>query len=153
MFSARDGFVYGMQREDGRVILGGFRDVEKNFAVNQSDDSILDSVVVHKMKRFLLDTFQNVSSEELEIEQIWSGIIGWSFDDTPFVGEIRENVYVCAGFCGHGMCQTFLCGKAVAEMILNRIPEHYVASFKPDLEKRKVRTADYYAGHTVDVDT
>jgi len=151
VFSARGGFVYGFQREDGRIILGGFRDCETDFGVNQDDDNSLNNNVLEEMKTFLLDTFDLFAEDEiLEIENVWTGIIGWSFDDTPFVGQVRKNIYVCVGFCGHGMCQTFLCGKAIADMIMDRVPDHYVASFEPNLEKRCVCTADFYAGHTGD---
>ena len=94
----------------------------------------------------------------------WSGVIGWSCDNLPWVGMLphRPAHYVCAGFSGHGMAQTFLCGKAVAEMI--RVKEEnnnavnggvvgrtttvaermwsqlrYVPAFAPNIERRRLR--------------
>lgn len=47
--------------------------------------------------------------------------MGYSKDGFPWVGEILEkpNMYICAGFSGHGMPQAFLSARAIAEMITN----------------------------------
>jgi hypothetical protein len=49
----------------------------------------------------------------------WTGIMGFSRDDHPWVGPIPEkpNLYIAAGYTGHGMPNTWLCGKAVALMM------------------------------------
>ena len=49
----------------------------------------------------------------------WSGIMGFSRDEHPFVGPVPDTspgLYVSAGYTGHGMPNTWLCGKAVALM-------------------------------------
>lgn len=45
--------------------------------------------------------------------------MGFSRDDKPWIGALpdNENTYVAAGFTGHGMPNTWLCGKAVATMV------------------------------------
>jgi glycine/D-amino acid oxidase-like deaminating enzyme len=47
--------------------------------------------------------------------------MGYSDDGCPYVGEIpyRSGQYVCAGFTGHGMPQTFLAAEAIASMIVH----------------------------------
>jgi len=49
----------------------------------------------------------------------WSGIMGFSRDDHPWVGPLpsQPNLYIAAGFTGHGMPNTWLSGKAVAVML------------------------------------
>eukprot|EP00939_MAST-03C_sp_MAST-3C-sp1_P001754 g1754.t1 len=153
-FSCRGGFVYGMQREDGRVVLGGFRDTESDGSngVEKWDDSSYDESVFEEMRTFLAKHF-DIVEDEIAVEAQWTGIIGWSCDDTPWVGGVpgRENVFVCAGFSGHGMCQAFLCGAFVAEMVMgNPNPALFVESFRPDFSRK--RTADYSSGHTSDAE-
>jgi glycine/D-amino acid oxidase-like deaminating enzyme len=47
--------------------------------------------------------------------------MGYSNDGCPYVGEIpeRSGQYVCAGFSGHGMPQTFLAAEATASMVVD----------------------------------
>ncbi len=48
--------------------------------------------------------------------------MGFSRDELPWVGELpnKPNLYMAAGFTGHGMPNTWLCGKAVAGMVQNK---------------------------------
>ncbi|KAH8701675.1 FAD dependent oxidoreductase [Talaromyces proteolyticus] len=58
----------------------------------------------------------------------WTGIMGFTIDDSPIVGKVPYGIsgrasssgaeWVAAGFCGHGMAYCWLTGKAVADMIL-----------------------------------
>ena len=45
--------------------------------------------------------------------------MGFSRDELPWIGPVPDtrNLYVAAGFTGHGMPNTWLCGKAVALMV------------------------------------
>jgi glycine/D-amino acid oxidase-like deaminating enzyme len=47
--------------------------------------------------------------------------MGYSNDGCPYVGELpdRSGQYVCAGFSGHGMPQTFLAAEAIASMVVD----------------------------------
>jgi glycine/D-amino acid oxidase-like deaminating enzyme len=47
--------------------------------------------------------------------------MGYSNDGCPYIGEIpgRSGQYVCAGFSGHGMPQTFLAAEAIASMVVD----------------------------------
>lgn len=70
----------------------------------------------------------------------WTGVIGWSEDNLPWVGSVpgRPAHLVCAGFSGHGMAQTFLCGAAVAHIArTGAAPWRFVSSFIPDLLRRR----------------
>jgi glycine/D-amino acid oxidase-like deaminating enzyme len=63
------------------------------------------------------------------IKTQWTGIMGFSADRNPFVGQTgRKNVYVVAGFTGHGMPLGSLCARKVVDLILtgeNSIPAHF----------------------------
>lgn len=49
----------------------------------------------------------------------WTGIMGYSRDGHPWVGGLpnTEGLWVCAGYTGHGMPNTSLCGRHVARLI------------------------------------
>ena len=59
--------------------------------------------------------------EELEAEYSWSGIMGYSRDSRPWVGEMpgMRGVFVAAGYTGHGMPNGPMCARAVVEMIVS----------------------------------
>eukprot|EP01052_Picozoa_sp_SAG31_P012687 SAG31_NODE_747_length_12395_cov_129.196405_3_plen_685_part_00 len=149
------GFNYWIQRSDGRVVLGGFRDKEEvsvrsdgvACGVDVFDDSTVDSGVFADMKSFLATTFEGYKF--VPVEQEWTGILGWSCDDMPWVGELpgSPGFYVCAGFCGSGLWRAFGCGTAVAEKICGLVPHAWVNAWEVDLSRDW--TADLAAGRAV----
>jgi hypothetical protein len=60
--------------------------------------------------------------------------MGYSRDEHPWVGQLpgKPNLFISAGFTGHGMPNTWLCGKAVANMVQN----HFDASSLRDAYDR-----------------
>ncbi|OHE93985.1 FAD dependent oxidoreductase [Colletotrichum orchidophilum] len=66
------------------------------------------------------------SKKELEASHEWTGIMAFSRDGRPWVGQVPpgsvlgggEGLWVCAGYTGHGMPQAALCGRAVAGMMI-----------------------------------
>lgn len=144
--SCEDGFVYLHQRPDGRVVVGGFRNQEAGMGVGVADDSGVVDGVVDSVRRFVPSRF-DVGGAGVVVDQVWTGIIGWSCDDLPWVGPVPGHpaVFVCGGFSGHGLTQTFLCGKAVAALALGQKPTHFLDRFLPSLERRN--TANLIAGH------
>ena len=59
--------------------------------------------------------------------------MGFSSDGVPWVGPLPHapGQWLVAGFSGHGMPQTFLCGRAIAQMVLGRTPRPFVDRFLP----------------------
>jgi glycine/D-amino acid oxidase-like deaminating enzyme len=68
------------------------------------------------------------------IRKEWTGIMGYSPDGIPFVGEMpwQEGLWVCAGFQGHGMVYCWMCAKALVEMMEGRDDEA-LRSWFPDV--------------------
>lgn len=126
------GYHYWHSRMDGTIILGGFRNNRKDRGVGVWKDDHVDVKDIQVAERLLhgLGFFKNENkenNEKVNIDLAWTGIIGWSMDGLPFVGpwyrdDKREESgeYVCAGFSGHGMTQTWLAGQVIAEMIMER---------------------------------
>ncbi|KAI9711563.1 MAG: hypothetical protein M1820_002128 [Bogoriella megaspora] len=103
------------------------------------DDSVVDPDVARYLRSTLLQALtleerESVqSSAELVAAREWTGVMGYSRDNLPFVGSIPSdycpggkgslrsscsNLWIAAGYTGHGMPNGLLCGRAVVDMIL-----------------------------------
>ena len=141
------GYHYWHSRQDGTIVLGGFRNTRPDRGVGvwqdgapAEKDVVAAEHLLHELGFFHESggTDRGARGDSLTIDQAWTGIIGWSMDGLPFVGPWERRggsqdgvggmagaegavaagkEYVCAGFSGHGMTQTWLAGKAVADMI------------------------------------
>ena len=116
----------------GELMFGGGRSYAHLAGVGISDDSAIDPPAAAYLRRELNVVLDLQSQdEELEATWEWSGIMGYSRDGHPWVGEVSEvlgkqkgeGLWVCAGYTGHGMPNTWLCGKAVAGLISGKREE------------------------------
>ncbi len=60
---------------------------------------------------------------EFEIERTWTGPSDRSVSGFPFFQESEKNVYVAAGYSGNGVVQSYLGGKVLASLLLNKQDE------------------------------
>jgi glycine/D-amino acid oxidase-like deaminating enzyme len=94
------------------------------FGADAADDSIVDEDSVAYLKRSLLDMLKlpgkTEGLAELYADYAWSGIMGFSRDTAPWVGQIpnSKSLWICAGYTGHGMPNAMLCAKGVVDMLL-----------------------------------
>ena len=107
----------------GHLMFGGGR--QHGESVGATDDSVLDPATAAYLRRRLVAALslpegQGPAASDVAFEAAaeWTGIMGFSRDERPWVGAVpdREGVFVAAGFTGHGMPNTWLCGKAAALM-------------------------------------
>lgn len=111
----------------GELMFGGGRWFAAKGGIGVSDDSGIDDPAAAYLRRELniVLNLQN-DDEELEASWEWSGIMGFSRDGRPWVGEVLEEMgggkglWVCAGFTGHGMPNARLCAKAVVDLMMGR---------------------------------
>ena len=131
---AGSSYVYHMQREDGRLVIGA--NAEPGSHVDDATDSVSPEVTER-----LLDEVRKVypALADVQAEQAWMGVLSWTSDGFPWVGELpsfrgeaARGIYVAAGFGCEGMVRCFASGRAVAEMLLGREP----TLFNPRCEKR-----------------
>jgi glycine/D-amino acid oxidase-like deaminating enzyme len=110
----RHGFDYWHQRQDGRVVAGGFRDVSLQSEFTAEERTT--PVVQEALERFVNDLF----GRELGVDYRWAGIFGMVFDFLPVVGPVPEldGVWTAGGYSGHGNVLGFGSGKLVARAIL-----------------------------------
>jgi gamma-glutamylputrescine oxidase len=111
---ARQGFDYWQQLPDGRVLLGGFRDV--SILDELTDVEVTTPVIQESLERFLGELI----GEEPTVTHRWAGIFGLTQDMLPLVGRVpgRDATWVAAGYSGHGNVLGFACGELVADAIL-----------------------------------
>lgn len=130
-FSTNFDYEYCIQRPDGRIVLGGMRWRSATMEENMDDDSQVEPAVSAGLRAFLPQHFPALQG--VQIEQEWTGIMGFSPDANPLIGPLpdRPGEWIAAGFTGHGMSRTFYAGKAIAEMIAGRQPEVFVGAFLP----------------------
>ena len=68
--------------------------------------------------------FVKTVGTEPPVESIreWTGIMGFSDDSHPYVGNTPDEPrkWVIGGFHGHGMVRIFLCAKALVQQILSQ---------------------------------
>jgi len=116
---------YLVQRPDefsAHLMFGGGRSYGPSLGI--SDDGEVDENVAKYLRtalpRLLLPGEGKEGEEELKATHEWTGIMGFSRDNLPWVGEVpgHEGVFVAAGYTGHGMPNAWLCGKSVATMVL-----------------------------------
>jgi gamma-glutamylputrescine oxidase len=124
---ARQGFDYWQQLPDGRVLLGGFRDV-----------SILDELTdveetTETIQRSLETFLGELLGEPPQVTHRWAGIFGLTQDMLPLVGRVpgRDGVWVAGGYSGHGNVLGFACGELVADAILGDASSSRLQLFDP----------------------
>ena len=111
--------IYCILRSDGRLCIGGARALEDN-ALGSTDDSSLSHVCSSALKSFLREAFPALGFRDDLVESEWTGVLALSKDGCPLCGPLPKhpNVYVAAGFSGHGMPQCFGVGKGIAQWIV-----------------------------------
>ncbi|KAJ6526917.1 FAD dependent oxidoreductase [Mycena vulgaris] len=120
------GLAYGdylIQRPaDGVVIFGGARRaVSVETLLGDTDDSARDPVMTRALREALPRYFAGWGEEALGEGLIhdWSGIMGYTTEGIPYVGELHDKpgAFVCAGHHGHGMARIMTCARGLAALI------------------------------------
>jgi gamma-glutamylputrescine oxidase len=113
---ARQGFDYWQQLENGRIVLGGFRDF--SILTEMTDDETTTESIQEALDAFLAELL----GELPEVTHRWAGIFGLTQDLLPLVGQVpgHDGVWVAAGYSGHGNVFGLLSGELVADAIQGR---------------------------------
>ena len=122
----RHGFDYWHQRDDGRILAGGFRDSALH------EEFTTDERTTPQIQEALESFVAGLVGQPVAVEQRWAGIFGLVMDFLPVVGRVpgEERVWVAGGYSGHGNVLGLLCGELAAQAMLGRVaPE--LALFDP----------------------
>lgn len=112
--------TYLIPRPDS-VIAGGaaqlFRSRKRDWYRN-ADDSVPIPGVAGYWDGFMQRSFSGWEGSDAKVEEVWAGIMGYSFDTAPHVGRVpgRDGEYIAAGFNGHGMTVIWAVAKGVAAL-------------------------------------
>lgn len=126
-------FDYLINRPDGSVIVGGAARKVKELAkfYNNTDDSTTIDDIDNYFDGYMNKTFYTWKDVPEKVSHIWSGIMGFSNDELPYVGEIPGDInkFIIAGFHGHGMPRVLLSAKGLADILLGdrilKVPEPF----------------------------
>ncbi|CAL3968849.1 unnamed protein product [Diplocarpon coronariae] len=115
-------YEYLVPRADGSVVVGGARSAYYPALgewYNTTDDSRLIESARHYFDGYMQRTFHGWEDSGAAVDQIWTGIMGYSSDSLPHVGAVpsRPGQFIVAGFTGHGMPLIFLSARGIAAMI------------------------------------
>jgi gamma-glutamylputrescine oxidase len=111
------GHRYWRQRDDGSVLVGGFR--HRALAEEVGYDLTPTATV----QAHLDDQLSELATGALVMHR-WAGIMGFSADGLPLVGTApgSRRVHVCAGYTGHGMGFALSATAALARHMLDSEP-------------------------------
>jgi gamma-glutamylputrescine oxidase len=106
------GYRYWRQLPTGEVLIGGWRNTSLDSEKTYDDEPTPE--IQEKLDGGLASL-----GVAAEVTHRWAGTMGFTESGLPMAGPLEgmANVYVCAGFTGHGMGFAFMTAKEVAEMI------------------------------------
>jgi glycine/D-amino acid oxidase-like deaminating enzyme len=112
-----DGFEYFRQLPDGRFLIGGYRDRFIDEEVGYGDETTPH--LQAGLESWVAARFPEVAS--LEITHRWAGIMGFTDDGLPLVGQLPDmpRVYFAVGFNGGGMSMGPATVRRTAEYVLS----------------------------------
>lgn len=113
---ARWGYDYWQQRTDGRVVLGGGRDIggDAEWTTSTEPSEPVQSALTALVKTIGVDA---------PITHRWAATVGYTESGIPVLEQIRPGVWAIGAYSGTGNVIGALCGRAVADLILGRRSE------------------------------
>jgi glycine/D-amino acid oxidase-like deaminating enzyme len=118
---ARGGYDYWQQLPDGRLVIGGNRDV--SLETEDTDVEETTALVQDRLETLV----EQLVGYRPAVTDRWAGIWGATPDLMPLVGEVRDGVWVAGGYSGHGNALGLACGDLVARAILGERPPELAA--------------------------
>ncbi len=117
---------YFRQLADGRVLIGGFRQLAKDTEVGTAD--VVNPEINAALEAFLETHFPRLRG--VGIDYRWSGTMGFSADSLPIIGALpgRSNLYLLGGYTGHGIGWGMKAGQLLARLILEGEAPRWVSA-------------------------
>ncbi|KAH8801722.1 FAD dependent oxidoreductase superfamily protein [Xylogone sp. PMI_703] len=114
---------------EGDLIIGGGRLMGSHGEQPTLDDSVIHPNISAYLTRRVPEKYfgRETWGEHGRVIQEWTGIMGYTVDRQPIVGEALETghqgLYICAGFNGHGMGLVFEAADALVQILMGRQEE------------------------------
>lgn len=114
---AEKDYDYMIPRPDGDVVIG-----RANLGRRATGDDSTTDLLPHAHLRGVLPYVLDLPVQALKVTHSWSGILGFTQDGSPFVGQLpfpnRSHQWVCGGYHGIGMVKAFKSAQIVALLVL-----------------------------------
>ena len=110
---SRYGLDYWQQLADGRIVLGGFRDVGGD--EEWTHHALPSEAVQQALERCLRERVRT----RAPITHRWAASVSYTPDGLPVVEEVRRGVWATGAYNGTGNVVGALCGRAVAQLIVS----------------------------------
>ncbi len=109
---------YFRQMPNGSLLIGGFRQLEKETEVGYSDH--VTEVIQNALHEFIRTHLPALKNKK--ISHRWGGIMGFSKDGQPMIGALPEDnqIFFAGGYTGHGIGLAFNTGKSLVDMMFGR---------------------------------
>jgi glycine/D-amino acid oxidase-like deaminating enzyme len=129
-FIYKNGYEYMIPRPQGikhagDIVIGGGLVMAKDEGVEEFGETD-DTTINQDISKYLTETTPRYFGSDWgddhadgRIRQQWTGIMGYSPDGFPFIGEVpgEKNLWMAASFQGHGMVLCFLCARALVAIM------------------------------------
>lgn len=115
-------YDYLISRTDGSIVVGGAKQAvlrKDEYWHDNIDDSELIPGAEKYFENYMQRTFHGWEDSQAQVTDIWTGVMGYSSDLMPWVGEMpgKPGIFVTAGFTGHGMPRVLGCSAALAALV------------------------------------
>jgi gamma-glutamylputrescine oxidase len=117
---------YFRQLPSGHMLIGGFRQLEKEIEVGYSDNTT--EKIQKALEEFLNHHIPKVRNKKIMYR--WSGIMGFSVDGQPLIGSLPEDnqFMFVGGFTGHGLGLSFHSAKSLVDVMFGRPIPKFVSA-------------------------
>ena len=111
---ARWGLEYFQQTPDGRLLLGGFGDVDGEASYTDVEEG--SAAIWERLEDYV---HAALGLDGVAVTHRWVGVVGYGDDGRPYVGPVagRDGLHVLGGYSGTGNLVGYVAGGAVAERI------------------------------------
>jgi glycine/D-amino acid oxidase-like deaminating enzyme len=110
----RYGYDYWQQLPDGRLVLGGQRDVAERD--EWTDDATPTDAVQDLLERVIAERLRITP----RVTHRWAATVSFSATGLPILEEVRSGVFAAGAYSGTGNVLGSLCGRAAARLALGR---------------------------------
>jgi len=115
-------YDYFISRTDGSVVVGGAKQAvlaKDEYWHNNIDDATLIPGAEKYFDNYMQRMFNGWEDSGARVTDIWTGIMGYSADLMPWVGEMpgKPGLFVTVAFTGHGMPRVLGCSTAIAGLV------------------------------------
>ena len=113
----RWGYEYFQQRPDGRILLGGYSRPRRRRTPTPTARR-----AARRSGPASRPTCARSSACDTTVTHRWVGVVGYTEDQLPFVGEVpgRPGLWVSGGYSGHGNLPGYAAGQEIADAIAGR---------------------------------